>query len=432
MKSINFRLAILVTLAIAAVAALIGYPLIPQEAFAGLGMLPFAMTGNTSVSDIIELIEKQGTDFSTWKAKQDDRFSELSKNMDELGMKANRPNMGGSAGNHNSAETKAMTGAVKALLAGQQEKANSLFHEAKAMSAGSDPDGGYVVHDLISSGMTKVMAEISPVYRLARRVPMPTGGAFEEPIDRQSAAANWVSELEARDDTATPQLGLLSIPLHEICAMPKVSQKLIDVASLDVLQWLTGKVGDAFAVKESDAFHTGNGVGKPRGILTYTTAATSDASRTWGELEHVPTGAAGAFHTTKADCLIDLVGTLKPQYRNGSVWLMNRKTLATIRKIKEATSDQYIWQPGLLAGQPDTLLGYPVFMDEDMPDIAANSLSVAFGNIAKAYTIVERPGAKFLTDPYTDKPNVRLFAYRRVGGGLNNSEALKLLKFAAA
>lgn len=374
----------------------------------------------SNIDAVLGLVEQQGRDWKSWQSEQNAR-------LEEMELRLGRQGLGGFglfSDSTKASEKTALTSAVKALLLGQQEKANSLFLEAKAMSVGSDPDGGYVVHPVISQGMTKVMAEISPVYRLARKIPMAQGDAFEEPVDRDSAEANWVAETEARNDTTTPQLGVFRVPLHEVCAMPGATQKLIDVAGIDVLAWLQTKVGDAFAVKESAAFHTGNGVGKPRGILDYPTAATTDATRAWGTLEYVPTGSAAAL---TFDGLEDVVGSLKSQFRAGAVWLMNRRTASVIRKLKD-TTNQYLWQPSAQLGQPDVLLGYEVAIDEDMPDIAAGSLPIAFGNIQKGYTIAEMPGAKFLTDPYTSKPNVRLFAYRRVGGGLNNSEAIKLQK----
>ena len=332
----------------------------------------------------------------------------------------------------NSPEVKSLQSAFRALLTGNQAKADQLFTEAKAMSAGSDPDGGYVVHSMISSGMTKVMAEISPMYRLARKVSLDSGDSFEEPVDKDSAAASWIGEVSSRSDTDTPQLANFRVPLDEIYALPKVSQKLLDVAGIDVMAWLTSKVADAFAVKEGTGFHTGTGVGQPRGILTYTTAATADASRTWGEFEHVVTGTSADFNTTtKADCLIDVAHKLKSQYRAGAVWLMNRNTLAKVRKLKEATSDQYIWIPGLSAGQPDTMLGHEIHLDEDMPDIGASTLSIAFGNFQRGYTIIERPGVKYITDNLTDKPNVKLYGYRRVGAGANDFNAIKFVKFSA-
>ena len=385
-----------------------------------------------SLQEIKSLIEDQGAAWVRWKEKTEAKYDELYREVEELALKANRPLVYAGTSGNSTVENKSLAAGFKALIAGQQEKANQCFVEAKAMQVGSGPDGGYVTHDLISSGMTRVMAEISPIYRLARKVQIPAGAAFEEPIDRDMLSAEWVSETATRPETASPTLATLNIALHEIYAMPAISQKLIDTASLDIVKWLTGKIADAFALTEAVAYHDGNGVGKPQGILAYPTAATADASRAWGTVQHIPTGASGAFHTTKADCLIDTVSALKNQYREGSAWLMNRKTAAAVRKIKESTTDAYIWAPGLQAGQPEMLLGFPVVIDENMPDIGANTLSIAFGNVSRAFTIVEQPGVKLLSDPYTSKPFVKLYGYRRVGGALSNTEALKLVKFSAS
>lgn len=382
---------------------------------------------------IADTLETQGKAFKTFVDRNDTERDQIKAAVDSLMLKAGRQGLGGGATNADRPELKALNNAALALYMGDQQKANQYFIEAKAMTAGSDPDGGYVVHDVISSGMTKVMAEISPLYRLARKIPMTKGGAFEEPVDRDSAEASWVGEVSARADTDTPQLGDFRVELNEIYAMPKASQKLIDIASINVLGWLTEKVGDAFAVKEGTAYHEGTGVAQPRGILSYTTVATPDATRAWGQFEHIATGVSGAFPTSSttvnpADVLVDVSTALRAQYRNGAVWLMNRLTAGRVRKLKDAEG-RHVWVDSLVQGQPALLLGYPVEIDESMPDIGAGTLSIAFGNIEKAYTIIEMPGTKFLTDPYTDKPNVRLFAYRRVGGGVNNFEAIKYLKF---
>jgi HK97 family phage major capsid protein len=221
--------------------------------------------------------------------------------------------------------------------------------------------------------------------------------------------------------------------LHEIYTMPKVTQKLIDTASVDVVQWLIAKSGESFALKEGTAFHTGDGVAKPRGFLSYPTASTGDATRPWGTIQYIATTSSGAFPASSttvnpADVLVNVQSALKAQYRAGAVWLMNRTTAGVARKLKDAEG-RHVWVDSLVQGQPSLLLGHPVEVDEDMPDIGADQFAIAFGNLAQAYTIVEQPGVRFLADPYTAKPHVRLFSYRRVGGAVSNSEAIKLLKF---
>lgn len=383
------------------------------------------------ISEVVSLIQGQGVDFQEFKAAQSMRLKTLESEVLELAKKAGRPSFAtGSGGDH--FEQKALAGAFRALLSGDQQKANSLLLEAKGMSAGSDPDGGYIVLPQFSTEMTRIMGEISPISRLARTVELDHGLVFEEPIDRDQAAADWVAEMASRGDTTSPQFGLFRVECAEICAQPKATQALIDGANIDIVGWLQGKVAEAFAVTESAAFHTGNGVGKPRGFLAYPTAATADATRAWGTLEHIATGVSGAFAATApADVLVTTVGALKTQYRQGAVWLMNRSTAAVVQKLK-SSDGMYLWSDSLQLGQPPALLGFPVELSEDMPDIGAGSLSIVFGNFQKGYTIVRRLGTRFLVDPYTDKPNTRLYSYARVSAGLNNSEAIKLVSFTAS
>lgn len=429
--------ALLSVLAVLAGFAMAGHPLLSPEHLAGLGMLP--MAAGTTMGELCEIIQKQGTEMKAWVQRREEEVTELREEIKQIEMRANRPGSGGfnaaTGQRFTPDERKSFDGAIRALMTGNKEKADQLFVEAKAMSVGTSADGGYMVHTQFSSGFTKVMQEVSPFYRLARVIPLDPGNdSFEEPIDRDTADASWTGEQSSRNETDTPQLGMFMVALNEIYAMPKVTQKLVDLASFDVMAWLQTKVGEAFGTKESDAYHNGDGVARPRGILTYDIATTADASRPWGTIQYIPSGASGAFKTTTtsvspADALIDVVTALKPQYRNGARWFMNRNTAGVVRKFKDADG-RFIWVDSIVAGQPSTLLGYPVEIDEDMPDISADSLSIAFGNLQRAYTIIEKPGIKFLPDPYTAKPHVLLYSYRRVSGGMNNSEAIKLMKFA--
>ena len=304
---------------------------------------------------------------------------------------------------------------------------NLSSDERKAMSAGSDPDGGYLLPPSTVGRMVSKMYEQSTMRQLATVQTISTD-KLEGIIDNNEADAGWVSELGTRSDTTTPQVGKYEIQAHEMYAMPKASQKILDDAATNVEAWLAGKVADKFARVEGAGFTTGTGVGQPRGLFSYTTAATGDDSRAWGQFEHVVTGANGAFHTTKADPLQDLIGAFKDQYLNGASWLMRRELRTDIRKMKEATSDRYLWEPSLQMGQPDRLLGYPARVDQYVPAKATGSLSLAFGNFAEAYTIVDRMGIRTLRDPYTAKPYVVFYSTKRTGGGAVNFEAVKFLK----
>ena len=304
---------------------------------------------------------------------------------------------------------------------------NLSSDERKAMSAGSDPDGGYLLPPSTVGRMVSKLYEQSTMRQLATVQTISTD-KLEGIVDNNEADAGWVSELGTRSDTTTPQVGKYEIGAHEMYAMPKASQKILDDAATNVEAWLAGKVADKFARVEGAGFTTGTGVGQPRGLFSYTTAATGDDSRAWGQFEHVVTGANGAFHTTKADPLQDLIGAFKDQYLNGASWLMRRELRTDIRKMKEATSDRYLWEPSLQMGQPDRLLGYPARVDQYVPAKATGSLSLAFGNFAEAYTIVDRMGIRTLRDPYTAKPYVVFYSTKRTGGGAVNFEAVKFLK----
>lgn len=388
------------------------------------------------LKEIARLVKGMNDAVGSFKERIDSELTTLRSEVRELVLRSQRPGLGGGFGGGGgrlpqTEEAKAMDRGFRALIAGDKAAADAAFTEAKAMNTGTGHEGGYMVSTMFSDGFTKVMAEVSPVYRLARVIQLnPGDGDFEEPVDRDQAEANWVGEQSSRPETGTPDLGMFYVSLEEVYAMPKVSQRMVDLSSMNVMDWLQTKVGEAFATKESASFHSGDGVSKPRGFLTHNIVSTPDATRTWGELQYVPSGHATAFASTNpADALIDMTTALRTQYRSGAVWLMNRTTAGVVRKFKDSEG-RYVWVDSLLAGQPATLLGYPVMEDEDMPDLGANAYPVAFGNFKRAYTIIEKPGIKFLPDPFTAKPHVILYSYRRVGGAVNNSEAIKLLKCA--
>lgn len=296
-----------------------------------------------------------------------------------------------------------------------------------AMHTGSDPDGGYLTSPALSSTMTTRLREESPMRRLSRVETITAGGSWIEPLDLGEPEARWVAEREARPNTDSPTLGKLEVQVHEIFANLPVTQTLLEDAGFDLGGWIEAKIADKFVRSESSAFLVGDGAGKPRGLLNYATATTADAVRPWGTLQAVNSGNATAI---TSDALKDLVWKLRSPYRTGSVFVMNSNTAATVDKLKDGQGN-YIWRDSYVLGAPASLLGYPVEIDEGMPDIAAGSTPIAFGNFKLGYVIVDRLGIKFLRDPFANKPNVNFYAYRRVGGSLANSEAIKLLKISA-
>jgi HK97 family phage major capsid protein len=379
----------------------------------------------TSSHELASLIDEQGRLLKS-------RFGSIDGRIDDLERRINRPG-GGTPSNNNGltspSEKKALDAVLTAWVRGDSKGLDAAMTEFKAMRAGVDSDGGYFV-PIESGRMLRRMAEVSPIVGMTTTVQLREGMALEGVEDLNSFASTWVGEEEDRPETTSASVGKYRVELHEIYAMPSFTAKLLDQAEIDVQQWALGRIYESFAVAEELAIISGTGVGQPRGITTLPTAATADGSRAWGTMEHVVSGASGAFASSNpADPLIDLSLKLKPQYRQGAAWFMSRSTAASIRKFKEATTNAYIWQPGLQQGQPDRLLGFPVTYVEQMPAVAANSLSIAFGDMAACYTTVRRPGIKLLVDPYTDKPRVKLYVYSRVGGAPINTEAVKFLKF---
>lgn len=298
--------------------------------------------------------------------------------------------------------------------------------EQKALSVGSDPDGGYVVDPDTTGRIVMKQFETSPIRQFAS-VQVISSDALEGLYDLDEAAAGWVSEKGARTETATPQLGAWRIPVHELYAEPRATQKLLDDAFIDMENWLANKVSEKFNRVENAAFVSGDGVDKPRGLLTYAPGTTLP-----GTIEQFKTGVNGDFATDPngADVLVDMIYGLKSSYRANAVWFMNRGTTGKTRLLKDSDGNM-MWQPSLSAGQPSTLLGYPVASFEDMPNMATNSLSIGFGDLAEGYQIVDRLGIRVLRDPYTAKPFVKFYTTKRVGGDVLNFEAIKLLKFGA-
>lgn len=314
------------------------------------------------------------------------------------------------------------------LRKGRDESLSEL--EEKALSVGSEPDGGYVVPATTTQRIITKVFETSPIRQIAAVETIGTD-RMTGLVDKDEAATGWVAEKASRTETDTPQLAQWEIPVHEQYAEPRVTQKLLDDAQFNIENWLQNKVADKLARTENTAFVAGNGTGKPRGFTDYTTVATADSSRAWGSLEHVITGHATAFTASDpADPFISLVTALKAGYRTGATWVTGKLTLATIRKFKDGNG-QYLWQPGIIAGQPTTILAYPILEAEDMPAMGANALSIAFGNFRQGYTIIDRIGIRVLRDPFTTKPFVKFYTTKRVGGGVVNFEAIKLMKHSA-
>lgn len=303
--------------------------------------------------------------------------------------------------------------------------------ELKSVTGAVAGDGGFALPKEIDATIDATLKAASPIRAIANVVQVGSAG-YRKLVTQNGVASGWAGETDARPETDTPLFNEILPTFGDLYANPAASQAMLDDAQFDVESWLASEIASEFAKAEGSAFVAGNGVDKPTGFLTAPTSDDEDGVRPFGTLQYVPSGAAGAFAAGDAeDQLVDLVHALRAPYRQGAVWVMNSATLATIRKFKTADG-AFLWQAGLAAGQPDTLLGYPVVEAEEMPDIAADSLSIAFGNFKAGYLIAERAETSILRDPYSNKPYVHFYATKRVGGAVSNSEAIKLMKFSAA
>jgi HK97 family phage major capsid protein len=304
-----------------------------------------------------------------------------------------------------------------------------------SLSVNVESGGGYWVHAQLSSRINSLLFETSPIRRLARVETITEGDAWEETLTSSLGDAAWVGETQARAETNSPEIKKVRVAVAEIYAQPKSTQKLLDSSSMSVERWLSDSLSKLFGIRESAAFVSGDGNAKPRGFLTYTLSTGDDDTREFDQVEYISTGASGAFLSTNPwtgmDTLENAVTALKSEYRPSAVWLMNRRTMGVIRKLRNADGDS-LWTASNQAGQPALLLGFPVIEATDLPDIAANSLSVAFGNFREAYCVVDHVAMRILRDPFTQKGWVLFYATKRVGGGLVKCEALKLIRFSTA
>ena len=327
-----------------------------------------------------------------------------------------------------SVERPALAGA-KAGSEGYFRKGDGGGSEVKAASVGSGPKGGVAVPIEIDAVIDRVLRTMSPIRAIAQVVDIGSAN-YRKLITTSGVVSGWVSETGTRAETDTPDFAEIAPPMGELYANPAASQAMLDDAMFNVEAWLGEEIGREFARAEGVAFVSGDGVNKPRGFLSALNSAVGDAARPFGTLQFVTTGAAGAFAATNPqDRLIDLVHALASPYRQGATWVMNSSTLARVRKMKDAQG-AFLWQPALAADQPATLLGYPVIEADAMPDIAADSLSIAFGNFQAGYLVAQRRETVVLRDPFSNKPFVHFYATKRVGGAVVDSRAIKLLKFA--
>lgn len=350
------------------------------------------------------------------------------KTVDELALAFARPEIGGDTRARLDPARREHKQAFDTYV--RKGETHELRHlEVKALAAQSDPDGGYLVPAETERMIDRVVSDASPIRAIAgiRQI---GAASYKKPFATSGFASGWVGETEGRVETSGAQLSEIEFPAMELYAMPAATSTLLDDSAVNIDQWLAEEVQTAFAEQEGAAFVNGDGIRRPRGFLSYDQVA--DANWSHGKLGYLVTGNAGAFPSANpADILIDVIYAVKSGYRANARFVMNRSTQSAIRKFKDVDGN-YLWQPGIAAGAPSTLLNYPVTESEDMPSMTTDAAALAFGDFKRGYLIVDRLGVRVLRDPYSSKPYVLFYTTKRVGGGVQNFEALKLLKFGTA
>ena len=363
--------------------------------------------------DIVARQDKTEADVAVLRSDVD----EVKARLDKVAKAATRPAISGTG---TSAE-------VKGFVDGYLRRGRET--EIKSISGQVSSDGGYAVPREIDAMIARELTEISPIRAIAQVVQTGSAG-YRKLISTGGTASGWVSETAARPETDTPQFAEIAPPTGELYANPAASQAMLDDAGFDLETWLASEIAMEFARAEGAAFVGGTGIDQPAGFLSAPVSTAEDAARAFGALQYIGSGDSAGLGAEPEIGLIDLVHTLKAGHRQGASFVMNSATLAEVRKLKTADG-AFLWQPGLVEGQPDRLLGYPVVEAEDMPDIAPGAYPVAFGNFRHGYLIAERSATQILRDPFTNKPFVHFYATKRVGGQVLDSAAIKLLKIEA-
>ncbi|WP_323764897.1 phage major capsid protein [Marinovum sp.] len=312
------------------------------------------------------------------------------------------------------------------LRSGDDDGLRGLELDHKSLSTAVNSDGGYLVDPQMSETIRAVLHSGASIRAVATVVNV-EATSYDVLVDTTDLGAGWASETAATAETGTPTIDRITIPLHELSALPKASQRLLDDAAFDIESWLAGRIAEKFARAEAAAFVTGDGIDKPTGFLTH--PVVDNEIWDWGNIGYVPTGSDGALGN--GDAIIDLVYALGAEYRANGTFVMNSKTAGEVRKLKDGDG-RFLWSDGLAAGEPARLLGYPVLIAEDMPDIASGADAIAFGDFAAGYTVAERPDLRVLRDPFSAKPNVLFYATKRVGGDVSDFAAIKVLRFAVS
>jgi HK97 family phage major capsid protein len=381
-------------------------------------------SGGTDVSPAEEVraaVTGFVTDFKGFQAEIETKLQQTEERMTMLDRKMTLPArtpLGGAA-DAGAPHQKAFNAYLRN---GDDDGMRGLELEGKSLSSAVNSDGGYLVDPQTSATVQSVLNATASIRAIASVVQV-EATSYDILVDHTDVGAGWATESGAQTETDTPQIDRITVPLHELSALPKASQRLLDDSAFDIEGWLAGRIADKFARAEAASFIIGDGIDKPKGFLAHATADNDLWS--WGNLGYVPSSVNGGV---TGEAIIELVYALGAQYRANGAFVMNSKVAGLVRKLKD-NDGRFLWSDGLAAGEPAQLMGAPVLVAEDMPDAASDSLSIAFGDFRAGYTVAERPDLRILRDPFSAKPHVLFYATKRVGGDVSDFAAIKLLKF---
>ncbi|MFG6498439.1 phage major capsid protein [Sulfitobacter sp. 1A13191] len=364
------------------------------------------------------------SDFNGFRAEINTKLQQSEERIAMMDRKMTLPARSplGSAIDHDAPHKKAFDAYLRN---GDDDGLRGLELDGKSMSTAVNSDGGYLVDPQTADRVQSVLNAGASIRAIASVVQV-EATSYDVLVDHADVGAGWATESGAQAETDTPQIDRITVPLHELSALPKASQRLLDDSAFDIEGWLAGRIADKFARAEAAAFVSGDGIDKPTGFLSH--PAVDNDIWTWGNLGYVPSGTNA---NPEADAIIELVYALGAAYRKNAVFVMNSKTTAKVRKLKD-TDGRFLWSDGLAAGEPARLMGYPVLVAEDMPDPATDAMAIAFGDFSAGYTVAERPDLRILRDPFSAKPHVLFYATKRVGGDVSDFAAIKLMKFGLA
>lgn len=383
----------------------------------------------SDLKELINLVEEQEKDWKSFQAVQIKRIENLERHAQDAEKKAGRPLLGGGPDTslNLSPEQEIHRKTFDSYLR-KGETDNLAEIQQKAMNSGADPDGGYMVLPEMDMVIDRIAETESAMHRLADVRTIKTA-KYEKLVKTSGMAMSRVADGGTAGETTEPQYAKIAIEVHTAEVEPWVFNETLDDAFVDLATDLADEAGTAFAEGGGSEFISGDGVGKARGFLSYDIV--SNASYTWGNVGYIASGKAAAFTSVApGDQLIDLQHSLRQKYRKGAVFLMNDATLGVVRQIKDQSGSYYLWQPDPAAAFGGRLLGHPVEIDDNMPDIGAGAYAIAFGNFKRGYKIINRSGTTMIRDPYTSKGKTKFNFRRRFGGGIFNFEAIKLMKFA--